>query len=90
MIHTFLNYFIAKTDWMKTIVGISIISIFTFMVYGVFMLELDDNKENIIVHIIGVIEGMLVMIGNYYFGSSKGSQEKSEILKQHAEEAKKI
>lgn len=77
-----IKYILGKTDWMKTIVGLSIISIFSLIVWGVFMLELPETKENIIIHIIGVMEGMLVMIGNYYFGSSKGSQEKTEIMKQ--------
>lgn len=77
-----IQYIIGKIDWMKTIVGLSIISIFSLIVWGVFMLELPETKENIIIHIIGVMEGMLVMIGNYYFGSSKGSQEKTEIMKQ--------
>lgn len=80
-----LKLILAKTDWMKTIVGISIIGIFSFMVYMVFTYDLPETKENIIIHILGIIEGMLVMIGNYYFGSSKGSQEKTEIIKQHNE-----
>lgn len=80
-----LKSFFWKTDWMKTIVGISIIGIFSFMVYMIFAYELSDAKETIIVHVLGIIEGMLLMIGNYYFGSSKGSQDKTEIIKQHHE-----
>jgi uncharacterized membrane protein len=79
----------AKADWMKTIVGISIIGIFSFMVYMIFAYDMSDTKETIIVHVLGIIEGMLIMIGNYYFGSSKGSQDKQEIIKQQNEAANK-
>ena len=80
-----LKFLMSKTDWMKTVVGVSIISIFSYMVYMIFAYELSDAKETIIVHVLGIIEGMLLMIGNYYFGSSKGSQEKTELLKQQHE-----
>lgn len=77
--------FIEKTDWMKTIVGLSILTIFSFLVYMVFEYELTDTKENIIIHIVGVIEGVVLTIANYYFGSSKGSQDKTDIIKQQNE-----
>jgi hypothetical protein len=84
-----LKFIFAKADWMKTIVGISIIGIFSFMVYMIFAYDMSDTKETIIVHVLGIIEGMLIMIGNYYFGSSKGSQDKQEIIKQQNEAANK-
>lgn len=77
-----IKYILGKTDWMKTIVGLSIIGLFSYLVYMVFVYDLPETKENIIIHILGIIEGMLLTIGNYYFGSSKGSQEKTEIMKQ--------
>jgi hypothetical protein len=46
----------------------------------IFAYDLSDAKETIIVHILGIIEGMLLMIGNYYFGSSKGSQDKQRTI----------
>lgn len=75
-----IKAFFAKTDWMKTVVGMSIIGLFSYMVYMIFAYDLSDAKETIIVHVLGIIEGMLLMIGNYYFGSSKGSQEKQRTL----------
>jgi uncharacterized membrane protein len=76
----FIEALLSKADWMKTIVGISIIGIFSYMVYMIFAYDLSDAKETIIVHILGIIEGMLLMIGNYYFGSSKGSQDKQRTI----------
>jgi hypothetical protein len=80
-----IKYMLSKADWMKTVVGLAFIGIFSFMVYMIFEYELSETKENIIIHILGIIEGMLLTIGNYYFGSSKGSQEKTEIIKQQNE-----
>jgi hypothetical protein len=81
IIHDYLK----KVDLMKTLVGLSIMGIFSYMVYMIFAYELSDTKETIIVHVLGIIEGMLLMVGNYYFGSSKGSQEKTEIMKKQNE-----
>ena len=80
-----IKYILSKADWMKTVVGLAFISLFSYMVYMIFTYELSEAKENIIIHILGIMEGMLLTIGNYYYGSSKGSQEKTEIIKQQNE-----
>lgn len=74
-----------KADWMKTIVGIAIIVVFSSMVFTVTTQEIPKENREIIIHILGIVEGALMAIVTYYFGSSKGSQEKQEMLKRNSE-----
>ncbi len=74
-----------KVDTMKTVVGIVFMSIFAFTV--VYILKTPVPKENTeIAHfMMGEVSGVALTIASYYFGSSKGSQEKSEALHKQIE-----
>lgn len=78
-----LKAFIFKTDWMKTVVGISMIAIFCFLVYAIVYVPLQPSVNDIIIHVLGIMEGAVIGIVSYYYGSSKGSQEKQEIIRKH-------
>ena len=61
----------------KLIVGGIVLASFLFIVIAaIFKKELAEN--NLIVHIVGVIEGAVVTIVAFYFGSSKSSQDKDK------------
>lgn len=65
----------------KFIVGGVVLSSFLFIVVSaVFKPELAEN--NLIIHIVGLIEGSVVTIVAFYFGSSKSSQDKDQIKKE--------
>jgi hypothetical protein len=80
--------FLAKTDWMKTFVGISMIGVFSFLVYAIIYVPLPDSAKEIIIHVLGIMEGAVIGIVTYYYGSSKGSQQKQEIIADQAKQAK--
>jgi hypothetical protein len=68
-----------KKDPMMLITGIIGISVFVFMVVAiVFKPELQDNK--LLIHLLGMVEGVAITIFSYYYGSSKGSKEKTQLL----------
>ena len=61
----------------KLIVGGIVLSAFLFIVIAaIFKQELAEN--NLIIHIVGVVEGAVVTIVAFYFGSSKSSQDKDK------------
>jgi len=69
---------------LKIIVGGIILVTFLFIVVAaVFKQELAEN--NLIIHIVGVIEGSVVTIVAFYFGSSKSSQDKDKNKTQEDE-----
>jgi len=68
-----------KKDPMMLITGIIGISVFVFMVVAiVFKPELQENK--LLIHLLGMVEGVAITIFSYYFGSSKGSKDKTKLL----------
>lgn len=76
-----------KMDWMKTFVGVSFVSIFIYMVVYVLKSDIPKDNSEIAHFIAGEVSGAALAIANFYFGSSKGSQEKQEIIKQQNEKA---
>ena len=57
--------------------------ILTFaMFYQVLYAQTDPQKENIVIYILGVLSAISTQIVAYYFGSSVGSKEKTELLTQ--------
>lgn len=43
-------------------------------------------EENVIIFILGSLTGWVSQILSYFFGSSKGSKEKTELLNKHKDE----
>ena len=68
-----------RTDWMMYLTGIIALAAFGFMIYAVIYVEgVEDNK--LAIHLLGMIEGFAGSIFFYYFGSSKGSKDKTALL----------
>lgn len=73
------DYF-KRVDIMKTVTGIIILFIFSYLVWAIVKRELPEANREIVIHVLGIIEGAVMAIVTYYYGSSKGSQHKQEIL----------
>jgi hypothetical protein len=67
-------------DYMQMIVGFIGLSIFGFMVWVVVYEDVHEENREMLIHTIGIIEGVVLSIFAYYFGSSKGSAEKNKLL----------
>lgn len=80
-----VHFIIAKADWMKTITGIVVMIVFSAMVYTIITTEIPESNREIIIHVLGIMEGALMAIVTYYYGSSKGSQEKQQLLNKQNE-----
>lgn len=82
IIMTYLN----KVDIMKTLVGSVILLIFLMLVLSLTNHEMPEGNREIIIHVLGIIEGAVMMIVGFYYGSSKGSQAKDETIKNQSEQ----
>lgn len=69
-----------RSDWMMNLVGIIGLISFMWMIYGIMYIPtLEDNK--LFIHLMGIIEGtVMVSLFAYYYGSSKGSADKTKLL----------
>jgi len=61
-------------DYLMWFLAISAMGIFSFMVYSVIDNAVPEKNRELIFHIFGIVEGVLLSIFSYYFGSSAGSR----------------
>lgn len=83
-----IKYVLHKTDWMKTFVGITFVLLFTFLVIWVIMKPIPEGNREIALFVAGEVAGVALTIASFYYGSSKGSQEKAEHLKSLTDKVK--
>ena len=68
-----------KNDWMMAVTGITALGSFILMICAVIWIP-SVQENQLAIHLLGVVEGASLPIFFYYYGSSKGSKDKTEIL----------
>lgn len=66
------------------ILALAIVSL-TFLLFGVVMFDdtpVDASRKDILIYVLGVLSAIATQIVSYYFGSSQGSKDKSDQLKE--------
>jgi hypothetical protein len=61
-------------DWFQYIVGTIGLILFSYLVWFITQDEVSEENREIFVHLLGIIEGVVLSIFSYYFGSSLGSK----------------
>jgi hypothetical protein len=69
-----------SSDPMMKITGIVALSAFLLCVVTVLFMDLPPANEKLIYHLFGIVEGVSLTVFSYYYGSSKGSRDKTEIM----------
>ena len=69
-------------DFLMWFLAIAAMVIFAYMVYSVINEKIVTENRELIFHIFGIVEGVLLSIFSYYFGSSAGSRIKDMKPKQ--------
>lgn len=83
-----IHYVIGKADWMKTMIGIGAMTLYFMVIRALITVTIPPENKESIIHALGSLDGIFAMIVGYYFGSSKGSQDKSETIKKHITDQK--
>lgn len=73
---------LGKHDWFMYLVGLVGLGAFAFMIWALVYREIPEGTKDLFIHGLGIIEGIAVSIFTYYFGSSRGSEHKSEAIHQ--------
>ena len=60
-----------RKDIMFKVTGIVGLCVFMYIVYAITMMEIPSENKEVWIHLIGVVEGIVISIFAYYFGSSK-------------------
>jgi len=61
------------------------ILLLTFVLFGIVMFDntpVESSRKDILIYILGVLSAISTQIVSYYFGSSQGSKEKSDQLRE--------
>ena len=66
--------------WLMVVVACAVVAIVLFFAYALFFREIPETNRELVVHYIGLIEGVFVSIVVFYFGSSRGSRQKSNAI----------
>jgi uncharacterized membrane protein len=69
--------FLKGVDLLQTFAALTVFSAFLFVVFALVSLPIPENNKEALIHVLGIIEGALIAIIGFYFGSSK-SQKKIE------------
>lgn len=76
-----IKHFFDKVDVMQFFVGISVMGIFFMLIQALIYRAIPEANKDMVNHAIGLVEGAVIMVVGFYYGSSKGSQKKDDALK---------
>ena len=71
-----------KINPIKTFTALGVVLMMGFLCYALVKFEIPTNNKDSVMMLIGIISTSVVNIMSYYFGSSAGSKNKDEIIKQ--------
>lgn len=77
-----LKHFFDRVDIMQFFVGLSVMGIFFMLIYALIYRAIPIDNKDMVNHAIGLVEGAVIMVVGYYYGSSKGSARKDEERKE--------
>lgn len=67
-------------DWFMYLAGFIGLLVFTGMMYAVVFVDIAPTNKEVFIHSLGIVEGIVLSIFTYYFGSSKGSKDKQSLI----------
>jgi len=69
-----------KRDYFMYVVGAVGMISFLFVHYAIGFMDIPAENEQLFTHLVGMVEGVAITIFAYYFGSSKGSKDKTDAM----------
>lgn len=70
-----------ETNILKFAIAGVILFAFGGIVAGLILLTIPEPNKEVFIHTIGIIEGAVIALVNYYWGSSQSSADKNDLLK---------
>lgn len=69
-----------KNITFKHVLGVVMLIYFGLIIYSLAFREIPPNNREIFAHLLGIIEGAVITMIGYYYGSSSGSKTKTGII----------
>lgn len=80
MLKEIIKTYMEKLDIGKTVVLLTVCASFLGTNYALAFVAIPVSNEMVFTHFAGVIDASMVGVISWYFGSSKGSQKKTEMI----------
>lgn len=65
-----------KVDWLFNITGLVGLSAFGIVIWAILSLEIPESNKELFYHMVGIVEGVVLSIFGYYFGTSMKDEKK--------------
>lgn len=72
---------LGHADWMMYFVGVIVMCSFIVLQYVLIQVTIPEANRDMFIHMMGMIDTAAGLVIGYYFGSSRGSQEKNRMFK---------
>lgn len=69
-----------KNSLFKYIVGGTVLLAFLIIIYALGFRTIAESNKDIFIHTIGIVEGAVITMVGYYFGTSSSSKQKDEVI----------
>jgi uncharacterized protein YacL len=76
-----IKHIFDKTDIMQFITGFGLLISFMAIIAALITRAIPSENKEALIHVLGILEGIITTIVMFYYGSSKGSQKKDEAMK---------
>jgi hypothetical protein len=74
-----------KVDVLRFLTAFTIMAVFFIITNALIYREIPEGNKEILIHLLGIVEGAVMTVVTYEFGSSKGSDRKSDMLNKREE-----
>jgi len=83
----FIKGLFEKMDLIKSSVAIISLSLLAFMCYALVYVPIPESNKEALYILIGIISSTVSLISGFYYGSSKGSQSKDNVISKMTDQA---
>ena len=82
----FFKEFFSKVDVIQFLVALTLMFSFTIITLALVYREIPQGNREALLYLLGIISGAMLSMATFYWGSSKGSQKKSDTIDKMSEQ----
>ena len=82
----FMKEFFSKVDVIQLLVSLTVMFSFTIITLALVYREIPPGNREALLYLLGIISGAILGMATFYWGSSKGSQKKSDTIDKISEQ----
>jgi hypothetical protein len=77
MMQDIIKSSIKRFDAIATMTAITVNGSFMFIIYSLVTRDIPSHNKEVLVHVLGILDGAVMLVVGYYFGASKKQKEET-------------